>query len=38
MQRKNVTGGVVYGNLFFMSGCCNLGATVEEETGRSTSP
>jgi len=31
MQRKNVPGGVIVGNLFFMSGCCNLGETVEEE-------
>jgi 2-iminobutanoate/2-iminopropanoate deaminase len=31
MERRNVEGGVVYGNLFFMSGCCNLGDTVEEE-------
>jgi len=31
MERKNVPGGVTYGGLFFMSGCCNYGDTVEEE-------
>lgn len=31
MEKKKVTGGVVYGNLFFMSGMCNIGETLEEE-------
>jgi len=31
MQRKKVEGGVVFGNLFFTSGCCNLGDTLEDE-------
>jgi enamine deaminase RidA (YjgF/YER057c/UK114 family) len=31
MQKKKVDGGVVYGNLFFMSGMCNIADTLEEE-------
>jgi len=31
MERKKVAGGVVYGNLFFMSGMCNIADTLEEE-------
>jgi len=31
MQKKNVSGGVVYGSLFFMNGMCNIADTFEEE-------
>ena len=31
MQKKVVEGGVVWGDLFFMAGCCNIADTVEEE-------
>ena len=31
MEKKKVTGGVVYGDLFFMSGMCNIADTLEEE-------
>ena len=31
MDRKNVEGGVICGNLFFTVGCCNFGDTLEEE-------
>ncbi len=31
MERRNVPGGVIFGNLFFMNGMCSLGETLEEE-------
>lgn len=31
MKRQNVEGGVRYGNLFFMSGVCNLADTLQGE-------
>jgi len=31
VDRDKVEGGVIHNGLFFMSGCCNLGANLEEE-------
>lgn len=32
MKKRNVEGGVVYGDLFFMNGCCNFGDSTNDET------